>query len=130
MRLCYNILTNWLIEVRNLKIIYANSKLEKYFNDYNLMKKKLPVDWVRSVKKTMDRFVAAETFGEILSLGLGKPEQLKGGGKGIRYSLHISANARLIVELNAAYDTISICSEIEVEGVCDYHGNKENWYLS
>ena len=22
-----------------------------------------------------------------------------------------------------------ICSEIEVEGVCDYHGGKENWYM-
>ena len=23
-----------------------------------------------------------------------------------------------------------ICTEIEVEGVSDYHGSKENWYIS
>ena len=113
-----------------LKITYANSKLEKYFNDYKSMQKKIPADWVRSVKKTMDRLVAADKFGDFLSLGLGKPEQLKGGGEQIRYSLHVNANVRLIIELNATYDTVMICSEIEVEGVCDYHGSKENWYLS
>ena len=51
------------------------------------MQKKIPADWVRSVKKTMDRLVAADKFGDFLSLGLGKPEQLKGGVNklGIRY---------------------------------------------
>ena len=85
----------------DLKITYANSKLEKYFNDYKSMQKKIPADWVRSVKKTMDRLVAADKFGDFLSLGLGKPEQLKGGGEQIRYSLHVTANVRLIIELNA-----------------------------
>lgn len=114
----------------DLKINYANSKLEKYFNDYRLMQKKIPIEWVRNVKKTMDRLIAAEKFGDFLSLRLGKPERLKGESEHIRYSLHITANARLIIELNATYDTVLICSEIEVEGVCDYHGSKENWYLS
>ena len=113
-----------------MKINYANAKLERYFNDYALMKKKLPTEWIRSVKKTMDRLVAADTFGQFLTLGLGKPEQLKSGREQVRYSLHISANVRLIIELNATYDTVLICSELEVEGVCDYHGSKENWYLS
>ncbi len=31
------------------------------------------------------------------------------------YSLHVSANVRLIIELNAADDTVKICEEIEVE---------------
>ena len=113
-----------------MKITYANSTLKKYFDNYKLMQKKIPADWVRSVKKTMDRLVAADKFGDFLSLGLGKPERLKGRSEQIRYSIHVSANARLIIELNATYDTVVICSEIEVEGVCDYHGSKENWYLS
>ena len=37
--------------------------------------------------------------------------------------------ARLILEPNATQDTVMICTEIEVEGVSDYHGSKENWYL-
>ena len=47
----------------------------------------------------------------------------------IRYSLHIAPNVRLILEPNATQDTVMICTEIEVEGVSDYHGSKENWYI-
>ncbi len=66
----------------------------------------------------MDRLAAAECFGDFLKLGLGKPEQLTG-----------YKNVRLILEPNATQDTIKICTEIEVEGVSDYHGSKENWYI-
>lgn len=92
------------------------------------MKKELPFEWVRTVKKHMDRLKAADTFGDFLKLGLGKPEQLS-GYKSIKYSLHVTPNVRLIIELNATQDAVLICKEIEVEGVCDYHGDKENWYI-
>ena len=51
------------------------------------------------------------------------------GYKQVRYSLHVSANARLIIELDATEKTIMICEEVEVEGVTDYHGAKDNWYI-
>ena len=53
-----------------MKITYANKKVEKYFSDYTMLQKKLPFEWVRTIK-----------------------------------------------------------NYIEVEGVCDYHGSKENWYI-
>lgn len=81
-----------------------------------------------SDKKHMDRLKAAECFGDFLKLGLGKPEQLR-GYKQACYSLHIAPNARLIIEPDATQDTIMICTEIEVKGVSDYHGSKENWYI-
>lgn len=111
-----------------MKITYVSKKVEKYFTDYSKMKKKLPFEWVRSIKKLMDYLKAADNFGIFLSLGLGKPERLS-GYKEIRYSLHVSANVRLIIELNATADTVKICEEIEVEGVSDYHGDKDNWYI-
>lgn len=111
-----------------MKIIYANNRVEKFFTDYSKMQKKLPFEWVRSIKKLMDRLVAADNFGIFLSLGLGKPEQLSGYEQ-ITYSLHVTANVRLIIELNAAEDTVKICEEIKVEGVVDYHGEKNNWYI-
>ncbi|MGN0344502.1 MAG: hypothetical protein ACI4EC_06030 [Lachnospiraceae bacterium] len=111
-----------------MKITYANKKVEKYFTDYKKMQKKLPMDWVRTIKKHMNRLEAAECFGDFLKLGLGKPEQLR-GYKRVRYSLHVAPNARLIIEPNAAQDTVMICTEVEVKGVSDYHGNKENWYI-
>ena len=60
-----------------MKITYANGKVEKYFSDYSKMQRELPSDWVRTIKKHMDRLIAAECFGDFLTLGLGKPEQLK-----------------------------------------------------
>ena len=109
-------------------ILYANKKVEKYFTDYSMMQRQLPADWVRAIKKLMDQLRAADNFGIFLSLGLGRPERLS-GYKQIRYSLHVSANARLIIELTATEDTVKICTEIEVEGVSDYHGDKNNWYI-
>lgn len=111
-----------------MRITYANKRVEKIFLDYNKMKKELPDDWVRSIKKHMNHLIAADTFGDFLKLGLGKPECLV-GYKQIRYSLRVTPNVRLIIEPNATQDTVMICSEIKVEGVCDYHGNKENWYI-
>lgn len=111
-----------------MKIQYANKKVEKFFTDYSKMKKKLPFEWVRAIKKLMDYLAAADNFGIFLSLGLGKPERLS-GYKQITYSLHVSANARLIIELNAAQNTVTICEEVKVKGVSDYHGGKDNWYI-
>lgn len=102
--------------------------MKKYFEDYSKMQKVLPADWVRTIKKHMDRLKAADCFGDFLRLGLGKPEQLS-GYENIRYSLHVTPNVRLIIEPNASQDTVMICNEIEVEGVSDYHGSKENWYI-
>ena len=109
-------------------ITYANSKVEKYFTDFNKLKKKLPVEWVRALKKHLDHLEAADCFGDFLSLGLGRPEQLTGYAR-IRYSIRISGNVRLIVEPNATQDTVMICEEIEIQRVSDYHGDKENWYI-
>lgn len=111
-----------------MKITYANSKVEKYFSDYNKMKQTLPFEWVRAIKKHMDRLEAAECFGDFLKLDLGQPEQLEGYVQ-IRYSVRVSKNVRLILEPNATQETVMICSEIEVEGVSDYHGGKDNWYI-
>ena len=113
-----------------LEIEYANVKLKKYFNDYGLMQKTIPLDWVKKIKKMIQWLKAADNFGVFLKLGLGKPEPLKGYGEKVVYSLHISANTRFVFQLNADIDTVLICSGIVVKGVCDYHGGKENWYLS
>ena len=36
-------------------IKYANKRIEKYFSDYSEMKKKIPAEWVRNIKKHIDR---------------------------------------------------------------------------
>lgn len=111
-----------------MRITYANPKVEKSFTDFNRMKRILQTEWVRTIKKHLNNLEAAECFGDFLRLGLGRPERLTGFTQ-IRYSLRVAANVRLIIEPNATQDTIMICDEIEIEGVSDYHGDKENWYI-
>lgn len=94
------------------------------------MQKKISFEWTRKIKKIIQQLEAAVKFGDYLKLGLGKPEPLTLNGEQIEYSVHITANVRLIIKLNANKSAVSDCSEIEIEGVCDYHGNKENWYIS
>lgn len=111
-----------------MRITYANAKVERCFSDFGQMQKAIPFDWVKTIKKHLNHLIAADCFGDFLKLGLGRPEQLTGYDT-IRYSLHVSANARLIVELNATQDTILICEEVKIKGVSDYHGDKDNWYI-
>ena len=59
-----------------VEITYTNNKVKKYFEDYNKMQKKIPFEWVKTIKKHMDRLKAAECFGDFLALGLGKPKNI------------------------------------------------------
>lgn len=112
-----------------MRIKYANNRVKKYFEDYGEMKKKIPVEWVRKIKKYMDYLKAADTFGIFLDLGLGHPEELKGNNAG-KYSVHITKNVRLIMKPDDDGKAVTLCEEIEMEGVVDYHGSKESWYIS
>lgn len=113
-----------------MQITYANKKVEKYFKDYNEMKRKIPDTWVRTVKKHVDRLCAADNFGDFLALNLGHPEPLQGKKDIGKYSLHITGNVRLIIKPDDRKETVMICKIVEMEGVVDYHGNKETWYIS
>lgn len=110
-----------------MKITYSNKKVEKCFENYNEMKKHIPFEWTRAVKKHIDRLQAAETFGDFLQLNLGHPERLKNQNE-IQYSIRVNGNVRLIIKLDKNC-TISQCKEIEIEGVVDYHGKSETWYI-
>ena len=112
-----------------MRIAYANSRVGKFFTDYGAMKKKLPISWVRTIKKHIDRLEAAEKFGDFLRLRLGRPELLQGYLRPT-YSVHVTGNVRLILELNAEQNMVILCQEVTIEGVSDYHGGKENWYIS
>ena len=65
-------------------------------------------------------------FGDFLKVGLGHPEPLKGKDAG-KYSVHITGNVRLIMQPKG--EAVVICEVIEMEGVVDYHGDQETWYI-
>lgn len=111
-----------------MRITYKNRKVGRYFEDYGEMKKQIPAEWVRTIKKHIDRLMAAEKFGDFLTLNLGHPEPLKGKDAG-KYSVRITGNIRLILKPADHSDSVMLCEEIEIEGVADYHGGKETWYI-
>lgn len=112
-----------------MEIRYANDRVEKYFSDWGEIKRKLPMDWVRTIKKHIDRLKAAETFGDFMSLGVGHLEALKGKDLG-KYSVRVNGNIRMILEPVRIGERIEISVEIIVKGVVDYHGGKDNWFIS
>lgn len=92
------------------------------------MKKKLPSLWVKKINNLIDLLSESDNFGEFLDFKIGKPERLKGYVERV-YSIHITRNVRLIIEL-IDEQSIKLCEVIEVKGVNDYHGKKENWFIS
>lgn len=111
-----------------MKICYVNKRVEKYFSNPVKMQKKIGTELAKHVFKRIDQLRAANTFGDYLKMGYGHPERLV-GYDAMRYSIRVSAHARLICELDTKEDTLLLCSEIEIEGVVDYHGGKDNWYV-
>lgn len=92
------------------------------------MRKIIPAEWVRNVKKHIDRIKAADNLGDFLTLGLGHPEPLSGKDNG-KYSIHITGNVRLILKPCFDGKKAMTCEEVVMEGVVDYHGDKKTWYI-
>ncbi len=117
--------------VQGVKLIYKKPSVEKYFSNFALMSTKLGKDLTRTIKKRCDQLEAAANFSIYLSTGLGKPHSLSGNLKGC-YGISISGNIRLIVRPDAeSLDPASLtkCDSVIIEGVMDYHGQKQEWLI-
>ena len=114
-----------------MKLRYENPSVERYFNDFNLMKREIGKDLTRTTKKRHDQLKAAANFSIYLSTGLGKPHPLYGNLKGC-YGISISSNVRLVVKPDVeSLDPASLkkCDSVIIEGVMDYHGQKHQWLI-
>ena len=113
--------------MKSLIVTYSNPKVERYFGDYDKLKQKIGYDYTRKVVKIINALEAAETFSGYLSTGYAKPHTLTNSDG--CYGLSVSKNVRMVVKPNLINNSIEICTEVDVKGVCDYHGDKENWYI-
>ena len=114
-----------------VKLEYINATVEKYFIDFNLLKKYKGPDLARAIKKRHDQLRAAANFSVFLSTGLGKPHPLISNLKGC-YGISITGNIRLIVKPDVeSMDPVSLkkCEVVIIEGVMDYHGQKNKWII-
>jgi plasmid maintenance system killer protein len=110
---------------------YENDRVKEYFEDFNLVKKKIGSDMARTVKKRYDQLKAASSFGIYLDTGLGKPHALFGDLKGC-FGINISGNVRLVVKPRTESlepEILRKCDTVVIMGVVDYHGNKKEWFI-
>ena len=124
-------ITTWVRKEVFVEIKFDDNKVESFFENYNLMAKKKGLEFTKIVKKRVEQIKAAETFGDYLLTGLGKPHPLTQNKKGL-YGIHLTGNKRLLVELeveNFEIETIKKCKKVIIKGVEDYHGTKNTTYI-
>lgn len=120
-----------------MQIEYENHQVKKMFDDFenigttkHLLEKKVGKELTKAIRKRIIQIIAAETFDIYLKNSPRKPHLLVGGG--IRYSVHLTSNWRLIIKPKITENTIAQlreCQTILIEGVVDYHGKKEHWLI-
>ena len=121
-----------------MKLIYKDDYIEKLFENLRdtsknkkIMQSIISMDILRSLKRKLDQLLASPNFYFVIDKHIGKCEPLEGNMKG-KYSIHISANYRLIICPNSpdlSKNSLVSCEEFYIEGVVDYHGTKQTWII-
>ncbi|MGI6787236.1 MAG: hypothetical protein ACOX5X_01595 [Acholeplasmataceae bacterium] len=114
-----------------MKIKYDNKKVQTLFEDFELMAKNKGIKTTRMIKKRYNELLAATTFYEYRSYGLGKPHPLTQNKKGL-YAVWVTNNIRLIIEPIAkdlSDEELMKCTEVIIKGAEDYHGSKTTTYI-
>lgn len=114
-----------------MNIEYETKRVEKYFDDLSEMNKKIGNDLTRMVKKRYDSLKASKSFYIYLSTRLGNPHKLSHGLEGC-YGISVSGNYRLVVKPiveSLEPEALKACDTIEIKGVEDYHGGKQEWII-
>lgn len=123
-----------------LQVEFEDSKVEELFKDLNdvkysknLMQKVVGLEMTRAVKTKYNQIVSFTNFSKLIESRLGKIESLSGNLEG-KYSLHLNANYRLIIEpsiQDKSVEGLRLCDTVIIKGVIDYHGKgaKNNWII-
>lgn len=111
-----------------MEIIYS-CKEKELFSNLELMKKKLRIEHIKVIIKRIKQLQAYNNFQELLNSSIGKPERLTNSDY---YSLRIDKNYRLIIKPAIEFyskENFIMCESVEIKGVVDYHGGKNNWLI-
>ena len=115
-----------------LRFEYQDEKVQKILYDAKTLQRKVGLEIGRKVKLRMNQLEATDNFNEYLTkIAFGKPHPLE-----VKldkcYGISITANYRLIVEpLDTELDLESLkdCKVLNIKGVLDYHGGKNEWII-
>ena len=115
-----------------LQFEFRDNKVNKILNDAKTLQRKVGLEIGKKVRQRMNQLQSAKNFNEYLTkVQIGKPHQLEGEFSRC-FAISITANYRLIVEpLNTNLDLESLkkCEVLDIKGVLDYHGGKNEWII-
>lgn len=111
---------------------YKDEKVRKILCDAKTLQRKVGLEMGRKIKQRMNQLEATDNFNEYLTkIALGKPHPLE-GDLDKYYGISITANYRIVVEpLETKLDLESLknCKVLNIKGVLDYHGGKNEWII-
>lgn len=115
-----------------LQFEYKDDKVRKILCDVKLLQRKVGLEMGRKIKQRMNQLKAADNFNQYLTkIPLGKPHPLEGNLDKC-FGISITANYRIVVEpLETELDIESLknCKTLNIKGVLDYHGGKNEWII-
>ncbi len=115
-----------------MQLEYHDEKVRKILCDAKTLQKKVGLEMGKKIKQRMNQLEAADNFNQYLTkIALGKPHPLEGNLDKC-YGISITANYRIVVEpLETELDIESLknCKILNIKGVLDYHGGKNEWII-
>lgn len=115
-----------------MQFVYQDEKVHKILCDAKTLQRKVGLEMGRKIKQRMNQLEAAENFNQYLTkIALGKPHRLE-GNLNKYFGISITANYRIVVEpLETELDIESLknCKVLNIKGVLDYHGGKNEWII-
>ena len=115
-----------------MQLEYQDEKVRKILCDHKTLQRKVGLEIAKKIKQRMNQLKAADNFNQYLTkIALGKPHHLE-GNLDKYFGISITANYRIIVEpLDTKLDLESLkeCKILNIKGVLDYHGGKNEWII-
>ena len=115
-----------------MQLVYLDEKVQKILCDVKVLQRKVGLEFGRKIKLRMDQLKSTDNFNMYLtSVRLGNPHPLIGDLDKC-YGISITGNYRIVVEpLETSLDMESLknCKVLNIKGVLDYHGGKNEWII-
>ena len=115
-----------------MQLEYHDEKVRKILCDAKTLQRKVGLEIGRKVKLRMNQLEAADNFGEYLTkIALGKPHSLE-GNLDKHFGISITANYRVVIEplvKELDLESLKECKVLNIKGVLDYHGGKNEWII-
>lgn len=115
-----------------MQVEYQDEKIRKILCDAKVFQRKVGLELGKQIKKRINILEASDNFNEYLTkIAIGKPHPLTGNLDKC-YGIWVTGNYRIVVEpLETELDMNSLkkCKKINIKGVLDYHGGKNEWII-